>query len=420
MPRIKRANSRVVAPTFAVTDLGGGEAEIVLYGEVMQDEPRDFWTGEPTGENAITSERFNRELDSIRNAKHVTVRLNSCGGDVFTALGIYSALTNLGAAVTVRIEGIAASSASIISCAGDEIIAGPGSIFMIHEACVGLMGYYQISDLDAMRKDLEATNSSIQNIYAKCTKKPKDELAAMMADETWLVGQEIVDAGFATSMDSDEPAEDVEDEGDGEVKVAGVLHDFRSFRNVPHDLAARVAASSRMASASMGGAAAHMAIPARAERHKAEPPEAAEEKGVEHMTLDELRAQAPELVAAIEAEAVQAERDRIAQIDEIAGDVPADLVASAKYNEPCTAQELAYRAMVARKADHEAKAESEGAHKAAFAAAVMADAAESGADGVGADPNSGSEAPDERAEAQAEVAKMAEVFASIQSKKGVR
>lgn len=406
---MRKARARVVAPKFAVTDLGGGEAEVVLYGDVVEDEPRDFWSGEPTGEQVITAERFNRELDSIRGARHVTVRLNSCGGDVYTGLAIYSSLRALDADVTVRVDGIAASAASVIACAGDEVVVGPGSIYMVHEAAVGLMGYYRAADLDELRKDIDATNRSLVNVYSARTKKSPEECAALMAEETWMVGQEIVDAGFATSMDAEEQPEQVEEEGDGELMVGGVLHDVSAYRNVPANLAARVAASAR-----------EVPVAAAAVTDTQEPPKAAEEKGVEHMTLDELRAQAPELVAAIEAEAVQAERDRIARIDEIAGDVPADLVASAKYVEPCTAQELAYRAMVARKADHEARDEAEDARKAAFAAAVMADAAESGADTVASAPNSGSEMPDEHAEAQAEVAKMAEVFASMNKTKGVR
>ena len=412
MPRRKSKRARAVAPVFAVTDLGGGEAELVLYGDVVEDEPRDPWTGEPTGEQAVSTERVNRELDGLRGASHVTVRLNSCGGDYYTGLAIYNVLRSLDANVTVRIEGIAASAASVIACAGDEVMVGAGSILMVHEAAVGLMGYYQSSDLAELMADLDATNKSIAAVYAERTGKTPEECRALMAAETWMVGQEIVDAGFATAMDATEPAEQVEEEGDGELMVAGVLHDLRAYRNVP-DLAAKVAAS----------AIPHKEVPAApvAVTDMQEPPKAAEEKGVEHMTLDELRAQAPELVAAIEAEAVQAERDRIARIDEIAGDVPADLVASAKYGEPCTAQELAYRAMVARKADHDARAEAEAIERRAFAAAIAADAAESGADEVGADPNGGADGDDEGAEeeqAKKDVEQCAALFNNM--KGGVR
>lgn len=423
LPFSRDRRAREVAPKFAVADLGGGEAEVVLYGDVMEDEPRDFWTGEPTGEPAISTERFNRELDAIRGARHVTVRLNSCGGDVYSGLAIYSALRSLGARITVRVEGIAASAASVIACAGDEVIVHPGSIYMVHEAAVGLMGYYQLADIDALRKDLEATNKSLLGVYEERTGRDAEELAALMAEETWMVGSEIVDAGFATAIetgaegegaDDEEPAEgepeQVEEEPDGSVIVAGVRHDLSAYRNVPTDLAARVAASEAACGPRMAASTTRVPTRDNAGVHSPQPPQAAEEKGAA-MTVAELRAQCPELVAEIETAAAEAERARLADIDRIAGDIPADMVAAAKYKEPCTAQELAYRALSARSEEASASRAADAAGRAGFAAALAEDAEESGADMVAAAPNSGTEPEiDETAETRAEVSRMAEVY----------
>ena len=105
--------------------MGGGDAELVLYGDVMQDEPRDWLTGEPTGEQASTTEAINRMMPTLRAADRVTVRINSCGGDLYAGIAIYNAIKSLDADVTVRIEGIAASAASVIACAGDRVVATP-------------------------------------------------------------------------------------------------------------------------------------------------------------------------------------------------------------------------------------------------------------------------------------------------------
>ena len=190
-----------VAPRFAVADMGGGEYELALYGEVMDDEPRDWWTGEPTGEQAATTAAINQQMARLQGAEHVTVRLNSCGGDLYAGLAIYSALKNLDADVTVRIEGIAASAASVIACAGDTVIAGPGSIFMVHEGSLGLMGFYTPADLQALIEDARAGVKAMCNVYVDKTHRDRAEIEQMVAAETWLVGREIVDAGFADAAD---------------------------------------------------------------------------------------------------------------------------------------------------------------------------------------------------------------------------
>lgn len=404
--------ARPVEPRLAAADLGGGEAELVLYGDVMAEDSRDWWTGEPDGRPAVTSEAINRELDKLRGAERVTVRLNSCGGDLYTGLAIHSVLKSLGADVTVRIEGIAASAASVIACAGDRVVATPGSIFMVHEGALGLLGYYTGHDLRALIADMDAGVRAMLGVYAEKTGRPEDELREMVEAETWMVGQEIVDAGFADELESADGEQDggaVEDEGDGEVMVAGVLHDLSRFRHVP-DLAARVAASKEPPAA------------VAAVANSQEPPLAAtEEKGETSMNISELREQHPDLVAEIEAAAVKAERDRLAAIDEVAEGIPADMVADAKYANPVTAEQLALAALRADAEKRRADAAAERAAAAKFLADAKSDADESGADEVGADPNGGAEGADEGAEeeqAKKDVEQCAALFNSM--KGGVR
>ena len=398
-----------VAPRFAVADMGGGEYELALYGEVMEDEPRDWWTGEPTGEQAATTAAINGQMAQLQGAEHVTVRLNSCGGDLYAGLAIYSALKNLDADVTVRIEGIAASAASVIACAGDEVIAGPGSIFMVHEGSLGLMGFYTPADLQALMEDARAGVKAMCNVYCDKTHRDRSEIEQMVAAETWLVGREIVDAGFADAYDETAAPEDIEQERDGEAVIAGVAHDMTAFRRVP-DLAARVASASTTTTTTetpARDAVVDMQAPLSA---------ATEEKGERFMNLSELREQHPDLVAEIEAAAVKAERDRLAAIDEVAGGIPADMVADAKYVQPCSAEQLALKALKAQASAAKAEAKAERKAAADFLAATEEDEQESGAGDVEAAPT-GTDEETEEEQAKKEVQQCAALFNQM---KGVR
>lgn len=397
----RKRRASTVAPRLAVADMGGGEYELTLYGEVMEDEPRDWWTGDATGEQATTTARVNAEMAALKDADHVTVRLNSCGGDLYAGLAIYSALKNLDADVTVRVEGIAASAASVIACAGDDVVVGPGSIFMVHEGALALYGYYTSADLGALIEDMDAGVRAMLGVYREKTGRGEDELRQMVEAETWMVGREIVDAGFADTYDADAPESDPEAGEDGETVIAGVAHDLRAFRHVP-DLAARVSASVRHITQAPAG------TPAVSDM--SEPREAAtEEKGEVFMNISELREQHPDLVAEIEADAAKRERDRLAAIDEVADGLPADLVREAKYGEhPMGAEQMALAALRAQKRGRDAAAEADREAMARFRAAAEEDAKESGTDEVEPSPEGADE--DEEQQAKKEVQQCAALF----------
>ena len=99
---------------------GDDEGEITLYGDVMSQQPVDWWTGEPEPGLFITPEGFMEDLAAVKDKGHITVKLNSCGGDLYTGIAIHNALKALSGEVNVIVEGIAASAASVIMCAGDS------------------------------------------------------------------------------------------------------------------------------------------------------------------------------------------------------------------------------------------------------------------------------------------------------------
>lgn len=403
----RKRRASTVAPRLAVADMGGGEYELTLYGDVMAADERDWWTGERTDEPAVTSEAINRELAELRNASHVTVRLNSCGGDLYAGLAIHDVLRSLPAAVTVRVEGVAASAASVIACAGDRVVVTPGSIFMVHEGALALCGYYTGADVRALAEDMDAGVRAMLGVYSAKTGRSVEELRPVVEAETWMVGQEIVDAGFADELeeydgaDGEAPEGEVTTDEGGETVIAGVAHDLSRFRHVP-DLAARVSASAHHTAQAPAG------TPAVSDM--TEPPSAApEERGVASMNATELREQHPDLVAEIEAAARQSERDRLAAIDEVADGLPADLVREAKYGEhPMGAEQLALAALRAQKRVRDAAAEADREAMARFRAAAEQDAEESGTDEVEPSPEGSDE--DEEQQAKREVQQCAALF----------
>ena len=125
----------------------------------------------------------------------LTVSLNSGGGDVFAGLEMYNALRELDATVTIRVDGLAASIASIIAMAGDTIIMSPGSLMMIHRPSVFAGG--NIDDLDKAKEILLKIEDSITPIYAERSGLSIEKIAEMLEVETWMTADEAVELGFA-------------------------------------------------------------------------------------------------------------------------------------------------------------------------------------------------------------------------------
>lgn len=373
------APKAATAPKFwNVVSVGEDEGEITLYGDVMSQQPVDWWTGEPEPGLYITPEGFMEDLAAVKDKARITVKLNSCGGDLYTGIAIHNALKALTGEVNVVVEGIAASAASVIMCAGDTVTVYPGSLVMIHGVSVVLWDSVNIQDMKQLIKGMDASERAVAEIYNGKTGIATETLRSMMTKETWLTGREAVEKGFADTLKEDEDDPDMSMSADKKVLyVNGVKHNIEGLRNVPGTIPIQRSANP----------AARPAANKRPTNKAVKKPEG----GKPNMTLEELRAQEPDLVSQIEqdarnaaqqanADAVAAERQRIEAIDSIAASIPdPQLVHDAKYGEnPCTAQELCFRVM-----QQSAKSGQQ------FLANYTADGAASGADGVGAAPNSG-------------------------------
>ena len=144
----------------------------------------------------ITPKMFKDEL--FADSGPVTIWVNSPGGDCIAASQIYSMLMDYPGNVTVKIDGIAASAASVIAMAGTEVLMAPTALMMIHNPAT--MAFGDHNDMKAAVKMLDEVKQSIINAYAIRTGLSDEELSRMMENETWMNAKKAIALGFADGM----------------------------------------------------------------------------------------------------------------------------------------------------------------------------------------------------------------------------
>lgn len=157
------------------------EAEVMLYDEV------GGWYG-------ATADQFIADLRGV-TAPNLRVRINSPGGSVFEGIAIANAIRSHPANVTVQVDGIAASIASVIAMAGDRIEMAPNTMLMIHDASGLCMG--DASDMEEMAELLDLISDNIADAYAARAGGTRDEWRARMRAETWYLPEDAVENGLA-------------------------------------------------------------------------------------------------------------------------------------------------------------------------------------------------------------------------------
>ena len=161
----------------------------------------DYWD-----DSGVTAKRISAALRSLDGAD-VVVNINSPGGDVFEGLAIYNLLREYKGHVTVRVLGVAASAASFIAMAADEIQIARAGFFMIHNAWTGVWG--NRNDLRETADFLGQIDDTIADIYHVRSGLSMDELKADMDKERWINGRDAIDSGFADAfLPSDVVVED--------------------------------------------------------------------------------------------------------------------------------------------------------------------------------------------------------------------
>ncbi|MGK0575513.1 head maturation protease, ClpP-related [Macrococcus capreoli] len=200
---------------YAMKVLNENTAEIDIYGAIESED----WFSESS------AVKFNNDLKEIGDVSTIYLNINSPGGDVFEGQAIYSMLKRHKAHIVARIDGCAASIASVIAMAGDKIIMPNNAMMMIHDPWT-----FAIGNSREMRKvadDLDKINESIVNTYLNKTdgKTTETNIRTMMQEETWLSAEDALKYGFA-------------DEITEEVKVAASIDKTfaNRYKNVPNNL----------------------------------------------------------------------------------------------------------------------------------------------------------------------------------------
>lgn len=193
-------------------------ADIYIYDVIGGD-----WFGEGT-----TAKSFRDELKALGDVKTLNIFVNSPGGDVFDGVAIFNQLARHKARKIVHIDGLAASIASVIAMAGDEIVIAGNGMIMIHRAWALALG--NAGDMRKAADSLDKVDQTILGTYVTRTDGDEAEIMAMMEAETWMTADEAVEMGFA-----DRKSEPVE-------MAALAKFDLSNFRRAPADLVKPAAA----------------------------------------------------------------------------------------------------------------------------------------------------------------------------------
>ena len=280
-------------------------AELMLYGDIAE----SFW-GDTISAKEVTE--YLADLD----VENINVYINSNGGVVDTAIAINNALRRHKAKVTVNIDGIAASAATLITCAGDTVKMPKNALFMIHNPSTIAMG-----DSEEMRKQadvLEKYKNSITETYLQKVNIDKEKLSELMDNETWLNAEEALEYGFIDEITENTDIQVVENK----VISNNMVFNMAEFKNFNVD---------------------------KNKKNNG--------KGSGKMTKDEIKAQFPDIYAEIVNEGkeigVKEERTRIQEIENLGYNH--EVGDKAKFEEPKNARDLALEIVSLMKQENQNK-----------------------------------------------------------------
>lgn len=305
--------------------------ELLLYGPISS--MKSWWV------DTVTPGEFNKELEALGDVPEIIVRINSGGGDVFAANAIFTRLKDHAAKITVKIDGWAASAATIIAMAGDTIKIAKNGVFMIHDPAMTVWDTFTAEDFEKMAGELKVIKQSIVNTYSMKTGREAEEIATLMANESWWTGDEAVENGFCDELMFEEASTVVENSSKVVVNSVPIdISDFKtvpkSLLNSPHNPGSLVNSATRPINKPM-------------QKKEKEDKQMADVENSTINTVDALKAAYPDLCAQIEDGAAKAataaERNRIKEIEDMAGGSYAEIVNEAKFEKPCTAAETAMK-----------------------------------------------------------------------------
>jgi ATP-dependent protease ClpP protease subunit len=285
-------------------EVDGAEPATTAIMRIYEDIGEDFWTG-----GGITAKSFAGQLDELGDIKRLNVHINCLGGDAFTAQAIYSIISDYPAKTTSYIDGVAASAATIVACAADEVIARHNTSYMVHYPWAMAVG-----NAEVMRKaadDLDKLTIPIVSVYKEQVngKIDDDKIRELMAGETWMSADEALENGFVDKVRGKIRA--IARASATQIMCCGQTMNFAKYqyKNVPDYPLEKPKLK-----------------PKAIARVDVKKPEQKEKP----MTVEELREQHPELLASVQVKAAQDERVRSAALDAMVVPGTETIIAKAK------------------------------------------------------------------------------------------
>ena len=198
---------------FSLQAQATGEYELLIYDYI------DPW--------GVTAEAVVAELAALDRTAAIRVRINSGGGDLFDGVAIYNALAAHPGEVVSQVDGLAASAASLVALAGDEVEIATNAFFMIHHPWTFAIGNAEELRAEADLLD-KLSHGALVSVYVAFTGQSEEQVRTWMAEETWFTADEALESGFATRI------VDLKEEAAAEGEAAArVTIDLGDFRNVP-------------------------------------------------------------------------------------------------------------------------------------------------------------------------------------------
>lgn len=320
MPTVQQANQQQENKFWNFIPAAGNKPpELLLYGAISSQQ--SWW------EDRVTPGKFNEELAALGDVSEIIVRINSGGGDVFAANAIFTRLKDCSAKITVKIDGWAASAATIIAMAGDTIKIAKNGVFMIHDPAMTVWDTFTAEDFEKMAEELKVIKQSIVNTYAMKSGRDMQDIEQLMSVETWWTGEDAVSNGFCDEIMFDDVSTAVENSS--HVVVNSVSLDVSSYKTLPRSL---------FNSPKNPGCFTNTSA---AKTQKKEEQNMATNESI--TTVEALTAEYPDLVAKIVSNAKEEERARIKDIKETAINGFEDIVEDAMFEHPVSAAEVALK-----------------------------------------------------------------------------
>ena len=218
-----RDGNTKVCGSMTIKNQTDSSADLFFYGDIVSETWQSEWH-----EDDMAPGDVKEFLDQLDGTENINIHINSGGGSVFGGIAIYNMLRRNNAHKTVYVDGLAASIASVIMMAGDEIVMPKNATVMIHKPSASY--FFTTKNADDLRKDAESLDTcqeAIMQTYMTKAKVDKEEIEQKVNDETWLTGEEAAEL-FDIKVE----------EANDAVACAGSSM-FFCYKNVPTSLTAQ-------------------------------------------------------------------------------------------------------------------------------------------------------------------------------------